>query len=102
MRVKKMLLCSVMALSLVTLAACGMGDNADDNGNTDGTNVESTTGGKDNGNNTKNNGNGVVDDAADAIEDAGDAIVDGAEDIGNDVENGVEDATGTGLSLIHI
>ena len=31
MRVKKMLLCSVMALSLVTLAACGMGDNADDN-----------------------------------------------------------------------
>lgn len=46
MRVKKMLLCSVMALSLVTLAACGMGDNADDNGNTDGTNVESTTGAK--------------------------------------------------------
>lgn len=86
MRAGKMLLCCVVALSLVTLAACG----SDDKGRKDGTNVESTTDDKKGSDRTDSKGEGAVEDVEDAVKDAGDAIVDGAEDIGNDVESGVE------------
>lgn len=94
-KVKRVLLCGMLCVSLMGLTACGDDKKANDNPNT-GTNNETSI--DHNGSDSaidKNDGNGgVVNDVTDTVEDAGDAIIDGAEDIGNDVENAVDDMTG--------
>lgn len=87
-KLKYLLLCCVMSVSVLFLAACGA-DNANDNKDNAGSNTES-----DNADAGTNSGN-AADDAGDAVENTGDDIIDGAEDIGNDLEDAADDVTGT-------
>ena len=94
---KRGILGLLLAMALMAVTGCGMGDTVDDgtgttrNNGTNDSNVNSVTNGTDDTYRTTDDDN-IVEDAVDGARDIGEDVVDGVEDLGEGAADVVDDA----------